>query len=323
MNQHQTRIIQLENQYPEKHPMDLSDLELITDYAEKYNQFSCEFSFSNLYLWNDIYHYKVSFYNSWLIIIDPVCDYILMPMGENINIADLAKLSGKLRENGFSGDISNIPPAIIEAHPQLSLHYDIESYKGGTEYIYLTEKLFTLSGKKLRKKKNHISQFVRQYPNYQVKDMKPEVYADCLDMVKNRLAASEYVSKTLKQENIAIQKAFESFDLIPLEGIAIYTGTREATNEKKKKNEREESKLVAFAVYSRLNKDVFTIHFEKADYSYRGSAQVINWETARLLKDRCKYINREQDLGLEGLRRAKLSYDPEIICPANFLSFRG
>lgn len=327
MNQHQTHTIQLESQFPEKHPIDLSHLALITDYAEKYNQFSCEFTFPSLYLWSDIFHYQVSFYNNWLILIDPVNDFIFMPMGENINIAELARLSCKLSENGFSGDISKITPAILEAQPQLSVHYLIKSDRGDAEYIYLAEKLFTLSGKKLRKKKNLISQFVRQYPNYQVKEIKPKLYADCLDLVKNILATSEYVSKTLKQEYIAIQKTFESFELIPLEGIAIYTGTitgiRETTTEKNNSKDREESKLVGFAVYSRLNKEVFNIHFEKADYSHRGAAQVINWETARLLKDRCKYINREQDLGLESLRKAKLSYDPEIIYPSNFLSFRG
>ena len=105
---------------------------------------------------------------------------------------------------------------------------------------------------------------------------------------------------------ISIKKAFSSFELLPLEGIAIYI----------------EDSLVAYSVYSRLNKDVFTIHFEKADYSYQGIAQVINWETAKALQERCMYINREQDLGVPGLRKAKLSYEPLLIYPANYLSFK-
>ena len=307
--------------YPESKPLEISDLGMITSYAEKYNQLSCEFSFSNLYLWNDFYHYQLSFFNNWLIIIDTVCDYTLMPMGENINVAGLVKLSEKLKKSGYSGDISNIPPEILEANPELLLHYDIEDIREEAEYIYSAEKLFKLTGKKLRKKRNHISQFVRQYPNHQVKPMNSVIRKDCLQMVENMLVESGPVSKSIEQEAFAIKKALKSFYMIPLEGIAIYTGASHVDDENKE-GYKQKGELVCFSVYSPLNKEVFTIHFEKSDYAYQGSAQMINWETAKVLKARCKYINREQDLGIEGLRKAKLSYQPELIYPANFMTFR-
>ncbi len=315
MNLIEPKIPYPENQYPVLKRLDLSDREIISWYAEKYNQFSCEFSFLSLYLWDDIYHYKLSFFNDWLIVIDTRSDYILMPMGENITLSDLLTLSISLKQDGYSGDISNVPPEIIERHPELSHYYDIENERGLAEYIYSTEKLVALRGKKLRKKRNHISQFLQKYPDYQVRPMDSTVRNDCLAMIESMaesmLTENQTVSNSIREENIVIRKGFESFDSIPLEGIAIYI-----------ENDTE-SKLVGFSVYSRLNKDVFTIHFEKVNYSCRGAAQIINWETAKVLKDQCRYINREQDLGIPGLRQAKLSYEPELIYPANFLSFKG
>lgn len=314
MNLLESKIPYPENQYPVLKRLDHSDREIISWYAEKYNQFSCEFSFPSLYLWDDIYRYKLSFFNDWLIVFDTENDYILMPMGENITLSGLLSLSKSLKQDGYSGDISNVPPQIIKRHPELehSHYYDIENERGLAEYIYSTEKLVALRGKKLRKKKNHISRFLRKYSDYQVRPMdSTAVRKDCLAMIESMLTENQTVSNSIREEAIAIRKGFESFDSMPLEGIAIYI-----------ENDIE-SKLVGFSVYSRLNKDIFTIHFEKVNYSYHGASQIINWETAKVLKDKCRYINREQDLGIPGLRQAKLSYEPELIYPAYFLSFKG
>jgi hypothetical protein len=77
--------------------------------------------------------------------------------------------------------------------------------------------------------------------------------------------------------------------------------------------------MVAFSIFSPLNANMVDVHFEKFDPEVKGSSQVINWETAKFLSGKYKYINREQDLGIEGLRRAKQSYDPEYIVSAYFL----
>ncbi len=312
MKQAETNIPYPQNQYPLLKSLEYSDRETVSSYADKYNQFSCEFSFASLYLWDDIYHYKLFFFNDWLVVLDTRNDYILMPMGDNITLSGLLKLSTSLKQDGFSGDISNVPPDIIERYPELSHYYDIENERGLAEYIYSTEKLVMLSGKKLRKKKNHISQFLRKYPDYQIRPMDSiAVRKDCISMIESMVAEYQTVSNSIREEAIVIRKGLESFNSIPLEGIAIYI-----------KNDTE-NKLIGFAVYSRLNRDIYTIHFEKVNYSYGGIAQIINWETAKVLKDKCRYINREQDLGIPGLRQAKLSYEPELIYPANYLSFKG
>ena len=310
MNPPEAILTYTKNQYPVLKRLDHSDREVITWYAEKYNRFSCEFSFSNLYLWNEIYHYKLSFFNDWLIVFDTRYDYILMPLGKEVTLSGLLSLSISLKKDGYSGDISNVTPEVIEKYPELANYYDIENHRDLAEYVYLTERLYALNGKKLRKKKNHISQFLRNYPDYQVRPMNSTVRKDCLVMIESMLVENMAVTHSIREEAIVMKKGFESFGCMPLEGIGIYT-KKDAT-----------SNLIGFSVYSRLNKEVFTIHFEKVNHRYRGAAQIINWETAKVLRNRCRYINREQDLGIPGLRQAKLSYEPELIYPANFLSFK-
>jgi hypothetical protein len=93
----------------------------------------------------------------------------------------------------------------------------------------------------------------------------------------------------------AIENALEMWNQLPIEGIIICL----------------DHKIAAYSIFSPQTADMATVHFEKFDPDKKGSAQIINWETARYLQDRYKWINREQDIGLEGLRQAKLSYAPD------------
>jgi hypothetical protein len=93
----------------------------------------------------------------------------------------------------------------------------------------------------------------------------------------------------------AIGNTLENWNNLPVEGIIICLNNR----------------IVAYSIFSPQTEDMVTVHFEKFDPDKKGSAQVITWETARYLQGRFKWMNREQDIGLEGLRQAKLSYVPD------------
>ena len=95
----------------------------------------------------------------------------------------------------------------------------------------------------------------------------------------------------------AIKNAFKYWDKLPLGGIKILI----------------DGEIVAWSVFSPQTDNMVTVHFEKFDPAIKGCAQVINWETVKLIKDRYRYINREQDMGIEGLRQAKRSYKPEFM----------
>jgi len=113
-------------------------------------------------------------------------------------------------------------------------------------------------------------------------------------------------AKDLEDEFTAIERAFENFDRLGFEGIALWVKNR----------------LVAFCVFSRLNHDTYNIQFEKSDIAFKGAAQVINQETTKYLRNKCVYLNREQDLGIKGLRQAKLSYEPERLIVPQTLIFK-
>ena len=100
-----------------------------------------------------------------------------------------------------------------------------------------------------------------------------------------------------------MKKAFANFGELELQGLKIAQGRD----------------LVAFSVFSRLSSNMADVHFEKFDPLIKGASQMIKWETAKFLAGKYKYINREQDLGIEGLRQAKRSYSPEYILSAYFL----
>jgi hypothetical protein len=71
-------------------------------------------------------------------------------------------------------------------------------------------------------------------------------------------------------------------------------------------------RMVSFSIFSRQNQNMADVHFEKYDSEIKGSEQVMCWETAKYLLDKYEYINREEDMGIEGLRQSKRSYDPEF-----------
>jgi hypothetical protein len=170
------------------------------------------------------------------------------------------------------------------------------------EYIHLSERLVKLSGRKLSKKKNHISQFYKKYSNVKKEIITSENIKKCIEL--SELNAVEG-NQNHSEEILALKKAAENFEILELDGMMLYVG----------------SKCVAFSIFSKHIDGSCLIHFEKSDYTYKGASQVINKVTAEYLVEKyhCRYINREQDLGVEGLRKNKLSYDPDVLLENYFL----
>ena len=154
-----------------------------------------------------------------------------------------------------------------------------------------------LSGKKLAKKKNLISQFRRAYPDYKVLPITADRAEVILSFTEKWRREREVEGIYLNTEFTAIRNTMDMWNDIPIEGIIICLDHR----------------IAAYSMFSPQTVDMATVHFEKFDPDKKGSAQLINWETARHLQSRFKWINREQDIGLEGLRQAKMSYDPDFM----------
>ena len=213
------------------------------------------------------------------------------------------------------------------------LHF--ENNRGDSDYIYSAEGLATLAGNQYRKKRNHISRFNRTYANYELRGISGVNIADALDVEKRWLKgdaadnagnASENAGAAPKEPSVeqpcdcaeaawaersedeksrmaeycAIVEALENFDALQMRGAVLYV----------------DSKPVGMTMASEIAPGAWDIHFEKVigEYADNGGYAVINKMFAeRLVADGAKFINREEDIGLEGLRKAKLSYYPLTI----------
>ncbi len=164
------------------------------------------------------------------------------------------------------------------------------------EYVYLTQKLANLSGKELHKKKNHVNKFRSLY-NYKFVSMDNSVTHKCIEMANKWLYTKyEGNEKEYEIELKSIITALNNFDYFNLFGGVLYV----------------DDKIAAFTVGEERSPDTALIHIEKADVTYKGAYAAVNFEFANMLAPKYKYLNREEDMGIEGLRKAKLSYRPEF-----------
>ena len=218
-----------------------------------------------------------------------------------------------LRENFASAGANCVVPL---------LHF--ENNRGDSDYIYSAESLATLAGNLYKKKRNHVSRFNRTYSDYAIRALTLENFADALTIEKSWLnietlgesgdsdcectcecreaawAERSEDEKSRMAEYCAIVEALENFDKLGLNGAVLYV----------------EGKPVGMTMASEIVPGVWDIHFEKVidEYAVNGGYAIINKLFAeRLVAAGAKFINREEDIGLEGLRKAKLSYYPQTI----------
>ncbi len=291
--------------FPDFRMFSLKDRNLIHGFLDQYDLVSCEYSFFNLFCWQKEYDLCFCLYKNRLLVLDKKDNYFLMPLGKTLAPESLAELSQNMKHLGKACDIALVPPEYLKTNPQIRKYYSAAPQKDSDEYIYSVEKLADLKGKKLQKKKNLISQFKRKNPAFCVKRIQGPLIKNSLALAENILSTSKGRTKSLQEEHAALEQALGIIDRSLLDGLAMTV----------------EGKEVAFSIFSRLTPSTYDIHFEKSDLSFKGAAQVINHETAKFLKDKCQYVNREQDLGIKGLRQAKLSWDPHIVFRPFILTF--
>lgn len=184
----------------------------------------------------------------------------------------------------------------------------LELSRIGQDYIYAATDLAALPGAKYAAKRNLIHQFEREHPCWHVKPLSSG------DLANPRLkrfidewhSTASDPSGSLSNDLIALEAAFRHWDTGIFQGLAIYADDVE----------RGPDALLAFSVFSTPTHGMADVHFEKAAHDVKGASQLINRETARrLLNDGVVWINREQDMGVPGLRKAKTQYHPALLLP--------
>ena len=270
---------------------------LLKEFLTRYPRRNCDFNLTNLLAWGKIYRDQYLLWQDNLVIFNPQYQNVCFPLGENFTPRDLADLVLLFKQEYPEAELTIVPEEYYAKNPELDKYFTVREDRAWADYVYQIEKLVKLPGKRLAKKKNLISQFIRAYPDYQVLPVSSDKFDVLLRFTykwkRERSAEGIYLMTEIK----AIENALAMWNLLPAEGIIICL----------------HDKIAAFSIFSPQTQDMVTEHFEKFDPDKKGAAQLVNWETAKYLQKRYKYLNREQDLGLEGLRQAKLSYQPEFL----------
>lgn len=285
----------------------LTDKSLIQPFVDQYKPVSCEYNFTNLYVWQDAAALSWLEYKNRILIHDGEKGFetCFMPLGKEFTPDELAALSKKLIFQGLSPDISLVWDDYLNTYPDIEKFYRITPSRDSAEYIYEVEALVGLRGRKLQKKKNLISQFKNHCPDYTVEKLDAASLNDVMLFLDQQKKKSKDRSQTQQQEDDAIKKAIRHFSDLDMEGLVLIHG----------------GQVIGFAAFTRHTPSTYIVHFEKADRSLKGIYQVLNHETAKYLRGRCRFVNREQDLGITGLRQAKKSYEPFEIKVPNTLVF--
>ncbi len=176
------------------------------------------------------------------------------------------------------------------------------------DYVYETSMLVSLSGKKLHSKKNHLNKFLATYPTYSYELINKKNLDDCIRLTEmwiNKKYEKSSV-KDAKYEYSSIMDILKNMDILECKGLVLYV----------------EGKAVAYSVGEQVSHDTAIIHIEKADTLYDGSYAMINNLMCKNLFYDTTYINREEDMGLENLRKAKLSYRPHHLVEVMHLTLK-
>lgn len=278
--------------------LDLADKAVYDKYLMNCGERGCGYSFVNLFLWG---RQKAAFVDGFLVLqsqFDRRCVYPF-PVGEGDVKQVLDAIIQDARARGIPCCLASLTGAECELLEQLYPgQFRIYCNRDNFDYVYDINGLADLKGRKYQKKRNHLHRFHDAHPDCTFIPLAEWDMAAVEAMLRawyeGHKAANPDIDYHL--EEIAIERALRFRQALGLEGLALV----------------ENGKLLAFALGSRLNGNTFDIHFEKAIEEAAYAA--INQGFARYLREKhpeVQFLNREDDMGLEGLRKAKLSYSPD------------
>ena len=279
----------------------LADKDTITSFTMKSDRRNCDLSFSNLCSWRFLYDTQFAVVDNFLVFKFWAGEQLayMMPVGTGDLKAVLWELIEDARKENqhfcMLGVCSNMRADLEAILPEQFTFTEDRDY---ADYIYLRSDLSTLKGKKFQAKRNHINRGRNTYPDYEYTPITPDRIQECLDLEAEWCKVNNCDQQEgTGNERRALIYALHNFEALGLTGGILHVN----------------AKIVAFTFGMPINHETFGVHVEKADTSIEGAYAMINYEFANRIPEQYIYINREEDLGLEGLRKAKLSYQPVTI----------
>lgn len=288
---------------------ELADRDLIQKYFSAQKSRSCEMTFANLYLWARHYKVEYTIVEDMLVFCYPgkTMDFVY-PKGRKENrkkVLDL--LMEWCRENQKEFRLTLVTPEqFAELEEMYPGKFVIEYYRDSADYVYETEKLIRLSGKKYHGKKNHINRFMKTYPDWTYETIDDHNVEECFQMALDWRRENGCEEDPEKNAEMCVtMNALRLREELDLRGGLLRAG----------------GKVVAFSLGEPVCDDTMVVHIEKAYADIPGAYPMINQQYLMHEASGYLYVNREEDTGDPGLRQAKLSYHPVFLIEKGIASF--
>lgn len=277
----------------EFHQPTLNDFDWLKAVLGQAQPMSCEYALSNLIGWSKHYGAQIAEIEGCLVAKIRKNEVFGFPKGDNW-VQALAALKKEYDYPSFYGLTVEEKELIEKSFPGEYVFYPS---RNSFDYIYRVSDLANLSGKKYHSKRNHISFFNKTY-NWSYEEMNSDNLAECITMNEKWYELNiDKDPEGIEAEREVLNLSFENFEKFGFTGGLL----------------RVDGEVVAFTFGEKLNENTFVTHFEKAFADIRGAYPMINNQFALNTINSFEFVNREDDIGSEGLRKAKLSYYPEIL----------
>lgn len=280
-------------EYPNFKRLELKDLPIISKYPDAASANICELAPANLFIWKDFDNPQLTTINQNLCIFTQPANeppYFLEPLG-NQSLAETVDICLK-----HAGRISRASEKFVSRLDPDA--WRIKCQRGQCDYIYETKTISELKGKKYDGKRNHIKRFKNRFPEYKFILLTPEMKKEALALFEAwftvRQESRFFPKLAYTSQKNALEESFRYMKELKLLGAGIFA----------------EGKMKGFIIGSHINPEMISAHFSYGLPEAPGISQLLLWEACNHLFQDSKYINLEQDLGIPGLRKAKLSYLP-------------
>ena len=294
--------------------IELSDRPKVNDMICASGCHGADYSFANLYIWRHAYNPRIYFCGSRLLVGMPDWNVYAYPKGDGDVRPSIELLLEEAHERGEKLLIRGLTDKTLgEFLPLYGDRFEITEDRDNADYIYTAEKLCNLAGRKLSSKRNHIHKFEKngewEFVPVAAHSCHSRSTDGCsTDPIASLAEAEAFVAEFYKEKNDpeladeaqAIEEMFEHYEALGFLGGLLY----------------QKGEPVAFTAGTKLDDEVFDVHFEKALPGVEGAYTMVNREFARMVVEKLPgitHFNREEDMGLEGLRKAKESYHPDIL----------
>jgi len=279
--------------FPNLKPLAIEDKPAFDEYFKNNFTSISEYTFTNIYIWRKLDNTELTMINGNICMLVTAPDrkrYFMMPLGKNEMKDTLKKCIS------VSGSVVRLSQDFIDTFVSGDNDFLIEEDPDNFDYIYSSQDLVELKGRKYDAKRNHLNNLLKNH-TFEYEQLNNSHLDQCIKLSEEWCREKKRESEAfpnLECEGEVVKEALMNCDLLEYKGAVIKIG----------------GQIKAFSIGERLNNDTAVIHIEKADPKIRGLSQLINKEFIKNEWAGIPFINREQDMGHLGLRKAKLSYHP-------------